>query len=175
MNNRNKFVILSVASAAILLSGGVLVQKTSAAENLQNGDTDLITRIANKFSLNKDEVKAVFDENHQEQQAKKEQLQADRLSQAVTDGKITAEQKTLIENKLAEIKQKMETIRQSGDNTVDHREQMRAVMDELKTWTSDNNIDTQWVRPLGRGNGGLGGEPGSRGDHCQGMGAGAIN
>ena len=69
----------------------------------------------------------------------------DRLEDAVTDGDITEAQKTLIEQKQAEL----ETT----------REQKR---DELEQWAEDNDIELRDVMPFGGGKGGHGG-PGMMG------------
>ena len=87
----------------------------------------------------------------------------ERLDQAVTDGKITAEQKDLIIAKGKEMKQKMEEIRNLSSDT-----ERKTAMEQLRTdtekWLSDNKIDQRFLGPLGgmrgpgRGHGGPMGE-----------------
>jgi cellobiose-specific phosphotransferase system component IIA len=66
-----------------------------------------------------------------------------RLQAAVDDKKITAEQKTLIENKQKELQTKHETER-----------------DALKKWATDNKLDLSDIMPLGGGPGRGPGGPG---------------
>jgi polyhydroxyalkanoate synthesis regulator phasin len=65
---------------------------------------------------------------------------SDYLDEAVEDGDITAEQKTLIEEKQDELQNARETAR-----------------DELEQWAEDNDIDLQDIMPMGGGRGHGGG------------------
>lgn len=100
------------------------------AGNPQQGS--LISKIAEKFGLNTDDVQAVFDENKAELEAEHQSQVSEHLQSAVDDGTITTEQKTLIEQKLQELK--------------DSREAHRT---ELQTWADDNGIDLKYLRPSG--------------------------
>ena len=66
------------------------------------------------------------------------------LQDAVDNGEITADQKTLIESKQNELEDKR-----------------KAVREELKKWASDNNIDDKYIM-MGRGHGPMGGGRGQR-------------
>lgn len=60
----------------------------------------LITKIAQRFNLNEADVQAVFDDY---KDSEREARISEHLQELVDEGKITAEQKTLIENKLKEV------------------------------------------------------------------------
>lgn len=134
MATQNKVILGAASALTILLIGGASM--SAFAQGNPNGDT-LVDKIASKFSLNKDEVKAVFDE---ERQAHEEDRRAERdakLQSKVNDGTITAEQKAAIEQK---------------------EEEMHTARDETKTsldeWASQNNIDAKYVMMRGGQTGG---------------------
>lgn len=137
---------MGVASAATTSS-------TSTSDN--GGMSSLIDKLATKFNLNKDDVQAVFDEDRTEHEAEQQKDFEAKLDQAVTDGKITSAQKTLILNKMSEMKTYMDSLKDKTDD--ERREAMKTKMDELKQWATDNNISMDYLRPMGgHGHGGPG-------------------
>jgi outer membrane murein-binding lipoprotein Lpp len=97
MTIKNRLLIAGAASSAILLGGGVAATRTLAADTTSTNPMDsLVTRLSEKFNLNKSDVQAVFDENRTAMETKHQQEVTDRLTQAVTDGKLTEAQKTAI-------------------------------------------------------------------------------
>ena len=126
-----KSLIIAGVTATVGLAGLTGLGVASAHNGL--GGNDLAAKIADKFNLNQDEVQAVFDEQHAAIQKERQAENSQRLQQLVDDGKITAEQKTLIEEKQAE----QQTERQSE-------------REALQTWATDNNIDLRYVMPGGR-------------------------
>lgn len=115
-----KSLLIAGTVATIGLAG--LVGTTAAfatnggGGNWPGGDS-LITKLAERFNLNEADVRAVFNESRLEKESA-------RLQKLVDAGKITAEQKTLIENKIKEI--------------WTAQDQERA---DLKTWASGKGID----------------------------------
>lgn len=120
----------------------------------------IVQKIADKFGLNKDEVQKVFDEERTARQAEMQVKLEERLAQAVTDGKITDAQKTLILNKHKELQEERGTKRQNWQNLT--REQRKTQMEskkaELETWTNQNGIDMEYFQfRIGmKGHGGFG-------------------
>jgi hypothetical protein len=108
MNKKGKMIIPAIALCMAL---GVGAQNIYASENVQ--PTSLITKIAQKFNLSEDDVKAVFESDHQEHEQERHQNYEAMLAEAVTQGKITEAQKQLIIAKDAEIKA-------ARDITMDH-------------------------------------------------------
>jgi arsenate reductase-like glutaredoxin family protein len=121
-----KSLVVAAAAATIGLAGiggasAVLAQSSATSDSL-------IDKIAQKFNLNKDDVKSVFEEEHATRLAERQTAITERLDEAVKAGDITTAQETLIENKLKEIQASHESERQS-----------------LETWAKQNNIDTQYI------------------------------
>lgn len=158
MNARTKLLIASAAGALAL--GTSTVGHAFAASSTSNPASDLVSMIATKFNLKQVDVQAVFDQHHTEMETERAQKEADRLTQAVTNGKITADQKTKIETEQAAIKSKMDEIKDMTDQTA-RRTAMEQLRTDTKKWADDNGIDLKWLRPLGgRGHGGPGMMPG---------------
>ncbi len=109
----------------------------SPAGSAASGPAALIQKLAEKFNLNQDEVKAVFDEERQSRETERETERSERLQQAVDDGDITAEQKAAIEAKQKELKAAMDTERQA-----------------LESWAIDNDIDAKYLMMSGPRGGG---------------------
>lgn len=101
-------------TAALAMGGG-------AGYDGANND-GLITKLAQKFNISETDIRGVFNEVRLEKES-------ERLQRLVDDGKITPEQKTLIENKLKEIWAA--------------RDQERA---DLKTWSTEKGIDLKYLR-----------------------------
>ena len=130
---------------ATILGGGIFASMASAASN--NSDDSLAAKIANKFNLNKDEVQTVLNEHHQEVSAEhKAEMQTrleQRLSKAVSDGKITEDQKTKIIDYLKTQETFFESLK---DKTAEERKSaITAHKAEVQKWASDNGIDQQYV------------------------------
>ena len=96
-----------LAAAALMIALGVGafgVSATLAAENDQGEITTLVEAIAERFDVKVADVQAVFDEHREQMQAKHEEKAAERLQQAVDDGKITQEQADAITENREEMK-----------------------------------------------------------------------
>lgn len=91
-----------------------------AMNNHDPNDESLVERIAMKFNLSENDVQAVFDDYKSDQAAEKT---SEYLQKLVDQGKITPEQKTLIENKLNEL-----------------RDKVNQEIADLRTWADNNNI-----------------------------------
>lgn len=147
----NKLKIIAPALVVVALAGGVfLTSEVSAQKNTIQGSS-IVARIAQKFGLNQAEVQAVFDEEYETRHAEMKAENEKRLSQLVTDGKITAEQKQLILNKQAELEQKHEATHESmqGKTPGEMKTLMEAEHEALKTWSEENNIDLQYLMRFG--------------------------
>jgi hypothetical protein len=125
--NTKKSLLVAAAVATVGVSG-VALTHIASAQTTAAGGSSLVDRLASKFSLNKSDVQAVFNEDKAAHQAEKQKLLSDRLQAAVDSGKLTAEQKTLIESKLKEL----QTVR---DNE----------MKDLQAWADQNKIDLKYV------------------------------
>lgn len=128
--------------------------------------TTIVQRIASKFNLNEDEVQAVFDSEREERKAEMEARFAEKLDEAVSEGRLTSSQKELIQEKRAELDAMREAHRKDhealSEMTQEERDAMRSEMeaerDDLKNWAEENNIDLKYLMGFGmKGHGGFGG------------------
>ena len=146
---------LLLTAAAVAIVGTTLVGATQAFaqsnDTSDNPRSSLVERIANKFGLQESEVQAVFDEARSQHQAEMQQRSEERLSQLVSDGKITEEQKQLIISKRDELRAEHQSEHESMQDLTP--EERRAAMDEhrqeLEDWASQNGIDPQYLMPQG--------------------------
>ncbi len=165
-----------VGGGAIAVSAATDISTTASAHD--NPMQALVAAIASRFGLNTSDVQAVVDNvmtaKRAEMEAKQQQNVATRLSQAVTDGKITSAQAALITAKAAEVKATFEADRTTDQTLTEEQRmaKMKARMDSLKAWATTNNIPEQYLRFVGghggpgmggRGHGGFGGHAGING------------
>lgn len=122
------------AVAAVVGLAGTVGMGVASAQTSDSRDS-IVDKIAAKFSLNKDDVQAVFDEQRQEHMAERQAEFSEDLQQKVDAGDITAEQKALIEAKQDELQAARE-----------------AKMTELDEWAETNSIDRKFLM-AGRGHG----------------------
>lgn len=142
-------LLASGAIATLGIAGLIGVGSVSAATNTPNGGMDtLVTKIAERFSLDKADVQKVFDEERAAREAEREQAAKDRLARAVTDGELTQEQADKVIAKQQEMRDFMSSL---TDKTADERRTaMQTKRDELKQWAADNSIPQRYLH-LGAG------------------------
>jgi hypothetical protein len=102
--NYKKPLLIAGAASSIVLAGITGVGVVSADTTSTDNPTGLIDKIAQKFNLNKEEVRAVFEEDRAARQAERQKSMEERLTKAVANGTITADQKAKILVKQAEMK-----------------------------------------------------------------------
>ncbi|MCA9364795.1 MAG: hypothetical protein KC736_02795 [Candidatus Moranbacteria bacterium] len=152
---KNKYIAPSLLLSAISLIG------LGGAFSVASADTDDSTprweRFAERFGLNKDEVRTYVEEERANYFEEKKQLMNDRLSVYVAEGRITEEQKNMIIAKQDEMRAEHSSWidlspQERRDKQKEHRE-------EFSQWAQDNGIDI----PLGLGGGhGFGGVHGRK-------------
>jgi len=121
---------ITLALAATVLIGAVGYGATVAFAQSKEGSTHpMIQAFAQRFGLNEDEVKEVFDEVHADQFALIRESKEEGLNQAVEDGVITEEQKQALLDKFEEKKE------HKGDHKV-----------EMQTWFEEQGIDPEALR-----------------------------
>jgi Skp family chaperone for outer membrane proteins len=155
MKLKKALLVTGAASTIGLASmvGVVSAQSTTTDDSTDNGMQSLVQKIAEKFNLDEKQVQSVFDKDRSEHEAEMQQRDEERLTQAVTDGKITSEQKDKILAKQKELKAYMDSIK---DKTESERHTlMDTKRDEVKQWASDNDIPEEYMHFMG-GHGGPG-------------------
>ena len=145
----NKNTILAAALVALGLgaaSAGVIHAASNSPQT--NPMNNLVNAIASKFNLNPSDVQAVFDQQHAQVQAQRQQQQKDYLAQQVAAGKLTQEQADKIIAKMQELEAQHLANMQNMQNLT--QEQRRAAMEQerasLQQWAADNNIPAQYLR-----------------------------
>ncbi|OGM31511.1 hypothetical protein A2803_02120 [Candidatus Woesebacteria bacterium RIFCSPHIGHO2_01_FULL_44_21] len=144
---KKKIFLSSVVMTGLLAVGAIGILPASAQEATDY--PTIIQKLADRFGLNVEEVQDVFEEERAEHHAQMLDSFEDRLSQAVTDGKITEEQKQAILNKHEELTAKMEELRNQNISRDEMHEQMRAYREELKTWAEEQGIEFTFMARFG--------------------------
>ena len=162
MNHNIKRTLVVGATVATLGIAGLAGAGMASADNTAGG-TSLIEKLATKFNLNQDEVKAVFEADRTERHAQMQADQAERLAQAVTDGKLTQAQA----DHITAAQKELESLRGTGGpGSMDEatRTAVKEKMDALRTWAEENNVDMAYVGRGGHGGPGGGGPGGPGGE-----------
>lgn len=119
-----------MATLAVTIAGVSIWASPSVNAQDRMGSTELVSKIAQKFNLNENDVKAVFDDVHKNRQAQMQARLEEKLTQAVKDGKINETQKKALLAKMKEIHdQKMAG---KGGTKAD-----------LQAWATANGINLQ--------------------------------
>lgn len=137
----------ALGSALFVGTAYLTLQSVSALIGLGNGEyPDIIKNLAAKFNADPAEVEQVFEDTH-------DQMISSRLDKAVADGRITAEQKTLILNKMDEVQAKMEEINNQEMTATERRDALESLHDELRDWADENDIPLMFLMGNRRGMG----------------------
>jgi hypothetical protein len=149
---------LAVPVVALTILGGTLLATHSAqAEGGTSplGMNSIVQKLAQRFNLNEAEVKAVFDEQHSEMEKQMQAKMEAELTQAVTDGKLTEDQKQKIIAKRAEMRDSRENKfiefkageEPSADQLATLKAQHQQEMADLKQWAEDNDVPLEYLMP----------------------------
>ncbi len=144
---------LALALALTAASVGITHAATLTTAQSKNPMSSLVSAIATKFNLNTTDVQQVFDAQKAQMDAERQAKDAERLTQAVTDGKLTQAQADLITAKQKELQTNREALKDKTE--AERQTAMKTEMDSLKQWMTDNKIPVGYL-PVG-GPGGHGG------------------
>jgi hypothetical protein len=135
MNKKILGIALAVTAigTSLIVSQKVLAQNTASTNPMDS----LIQQLATKFGVKQNDVQVVFDQNRQDREVQMEKNFETKLTQDVSDSKITEAQKQLIITK---------------------RQELVAQRSALVKWATDNNIDQKYLgggfgHGMGRGMG----------------------
>lgn len=159
---KNKLIVSAVTlgAAGMLLYGAASTVSAQSPSDTAHPMQSLVQKIAERFGLSETDVQAVFDEQRDEMHAAMQTRIEDRLTQLVTDGKITEAQKQALIAKMDELKSEHEADRENWKDMTP--EERKAAMDthreELKSWAEAQGIDLSvlggLMRPFGHMRGG---------------------
>jgi len=171
----NKKLIIPVATFALVGIGMFTSQQVFAEDstNTKSPMNALVAKIASKFNLNVSDVQTVFDEDKKERETEREADYEKRLTQLVTDGKITEAQKQLIIAKHKEMREKRQAEMQSMQGKTEEerkvlmeakKTKMETEKTEFESWAKQNGIDEKYLMGMHdgfgqRGPGGMGMTP----------------
>lgn len=153
MKKPNKSTMVAIAAVAFGLTaasvGAVHAASNTTSTNPMNS---LVIAIAQKFNLNTTDVQQVFDDQHTQMEASRQEEFKTRLAQTVTDGKLTQDQADKIIAKFAELDSQRETNKTAmdGKTEAERRTAMQEQMTNLQQWATDNNIPMKYL-PFGHG------------------------
>lgn len=123
-----KKILLTLLGLATLIAAGAFAVNTVKANEVA-GYPPFVEKLVERFNLNEADVQTFFDEQRGEHMQMMVETKEERLSQAVSDGVITEEQKQALLNKWEELRQKHEVERQ-----------------ELQNWFEEQEIDAEALR-----------------------------
>ncbi len=147
-----KTLLVSTAVLAIISMAVISSSNAMAHGFYGEGYSTIVQKLVDKFNLNQGEVEAVFDEAKKEHQTQMRANFETKLSQAISDGKITETQKQAILTKHDELAKNHEQIWQNKENMT--KEQIMELKskqrEELKTWAEQNGIDLKYFWGFGK-------------------------
>jgi hypothetical protein len=133
-----KPLIMAGVGTVVGLAAFAGVASAQTPQTDTGGQQSLASKIAAKFNLKESDVQAVFDEDHAAHEVQMQQRLDDKLTQAVNDGKITADQKTTIIDKLKAMKDYKALIADKSGS--EQRELMKTKFDEIRQWAEANGL-----------------------------------
>ena len=140
-------IIVPVVAMAVVGAGIYGVSR--AAADSKDGKSSIVQEIADAFHLDKSKVQAVFNKHKAEMHADRESHYEERLTRAVTDGKLTDSQKTLILAEHKKLVAELEALRDSQPS--DPKAEFEKIRQEGLDWAKVNNIDAKWLMLGGGG------------------------
>lgn len=148
---KHKTLLTGGLIIASLVGGSAFTMHAAAQSTNSSSSNSLASKIASRFSLDEAEVKEVLDEDRAERKAEHDAERRtrieERLTQAVTDGKLTEEQKTKILERLDSRKDLFDNLK---DKTEEERQQaLKTQRDDDKKWAEENGIDVNYLMPGG--------------------------
>jgi len=144
----NKKTIILTTSFLTIAAFLILAQPTQAfwpfgsgnkTEQSANGFPNIIQKLIDKFNLNPEEVSQVLEETREEQHQQAQANFEEKLNEAVENGRITEDQKSIILAKHEEMKNSKENWKDLSPE--ERMEKGKTMKEELKTWAEQNGID----------------------------------
>jgi hypothetical protein len=124
-----KKALATIMVLGVIISVGYFAATPVRASDLNSNRETLITRISQKFNLNKSDVEALFDSIHDEHKAEMKAKMEARLAQAVKDGVITETQKSALITKMEE-----------------HQDGKKESREDFKKWLESQGIDPEKLK-----------------------------
>lgn len=147
-----KRIALFALIGALAFTGILGVSDAFAQEEQSN---PLIQKLVERFSLNEEEVQEFFEEVRSEKREEMQNRFEEILSQAVSDGEITEDQKNLILAKYEEMQEEKESNKEEWQNfsQEERKEMIKEQKETMDAWLEENGIDAKFMKMGGRGHG----------------------
>lgn len=131
----------------LIIAGAALFGTAAYAQGSQNGQKNMVQTLAQKLGVDQQKVQTAFDEIRAEHQQEMQTQFTQRLNLAVTNGKISEEQKNLILKKHEEMQSQRESEREQVQNMTqeERRTFMESRREEMKKWADAQGIDMQYL------------------------------
>lgn len=163
-NTSKKYIVvpIMVIGLVAILSFSSVDEVNASSSSRSRSRGNFAQAFAEKFNLNEDEVKIAMSEFHQQNMLTREQEMEsrleERLSQAVSDEKITQTQMYAILEKHEEMHDRMQELRDQ-DLSPDEMHELRAdIHEEMQAWAEEQGIDYESFMRIGDGMMGRGGK-----------------
>lgn len=153
MLNKSRTIVFSGLGAAVVVGGLVLSTTLAKAQTPTTPFSGLAEAIAKKFNLDQAQVQTVFDEYHDQRRSEMftqmKERQDKRLSQLVSDGKLTETQKQAVLAKMEELAKQRESDQDLFKNMTaeERRTEMEKRRDVLESWAEAQGIDPDVLTP----------------------------
>lgn len=138
---------LTISLVALTVAGISIYGADAALAQGQGWSYDnFIQKLSERFGIEESEIEAVLEEVRQEHQAENQAWFAARLSEAVTNGEITEEQKQLIIQKHEEIRNRWQEERFNAENLTpeERRQASLEKRQELAAWAEENGVEVKY-------------------------------
>ncbi|MBN1162921.1 hypothetical protein JXA34_04230 [Patescibacteria group bacterium] len=141
----NKKIIIPTLALALIATAGTMTVKSVYAQGPGNGFQSLIKKFIERFNLNEDEVNEFMEEIKEEKREEQRSHLEEQLNAAVSEGKLTEEQKNALLEKMAERPENKENWQELSE------EERKQLMDnnraEMQAWAEENGIDLSLMHP----------------------------
>ncbi len=152
MNSKLKNYLM-ISLVALTVTGLSVYGADAALAQGQGWSHDsFIQKLSERFGIEESEIEAVMDEVREEHQTQSQEWFAARLSEAVTNGEITEDQRQLIIQKHEEIRNRWQKeLASAEDLTLEERKQAsQDKKQELAQWAEENGVEVTY---FGQGQG----------------------
>ncbi len=141
----NKNLVLAGLLSTVVL--GTIGSAVHAQAQGKDGPNTIVDAIAEKFSLNRDDVQDVFDEQRKEHHAEFEDKRSQRLQELVDDGTLSQEQFDALQAKHAELEDAREALKDQDLSRGEMHKKMQELMTSFESWAQDQGIDLTEIMP----------------------------
>lgn len=135
------------AGLVTTVATGSIIGTSLASAHTTSNQQSIVDKIAEKFSLNTEDVQAVFDEAKEERHQEIETKRAEHIATLVAEGTLTQEQADLLKVKHEELHAARNSLKEQDLTKEEFHEQMKALKEEFNTWAEEQGINLESIRP----------------------------